>query len=455
MSIKVQKLSDLSANDRARIIGRAAAASDSVTIEQQVAAIIASVRKGGDAALLRYTAQFDGVELDSLAVSRAEVQASYAQVDDDLIAALKQAIRNITTFHEAQRANLDTPTVITQPGVAIWRLWRGFDRVGLYVPGGKAIYPSSVLMNGIPARVAGCREIVMCAPPAPNGSLPAPTLVAADLLGITSIFKVGGAQAIAAMAYGTESVPRVNKIYGAGNRYVTAAKMQVWGQVAIDMPAGPTEVMIIADASANPAWVAADLLAQAEHGEDSACLLLTDDTNLACAVATEVEAQLAELATGQRAGVSIARYGAILIVDELRQALDFANEYAPEHLELITEQNDALLPLVRNVGSVFLGPYSPEPTGDYASGSNHVLPTSGYASMFGPLEVSAFGRAIQVQEITAEGLANLRDAVERLATAEGLPGHRNAVSIRFNNAKKPQRGFNNAKSPQRGFGGEC
>lgn len=431
MTLKIQRLSELSAAERARIIGRAAGAADSVTIEQQVAAIIAAVRKGGDATLRRYTATFDGVELEQLAVSRSEIEAAYEQVDDDLLRALKQAILNITRFHEAQRANLDTPTVVTQPGVAIWRVWRGFDRVGLYVPGGKAIYPSSVLMNGIPAQVAGCREIILCAPPAPNGSLPAPTLVAADLLGISRIFKVGGAQAIAALAYGTESVPKVNKIYGAGNRYVTAAKMQVWGQVAIDMPAGPTEVMVIADETANPAWVAADLLAQAEHGEDSACLLLTTDAQLAAQVAAEVARQLPELATGSRASIALARYGAILLVDNLSEAIDFANEYAPEHLEMITECNDALLPLVRNVGSVFLGPYSPEPTGDYASGSNHVLPTSGYASMFGPLEVAAFGRAIQVQEISADGLAALRDSVERLASAEGLPGHRNAIAIRF------------------------
>lgn len=391
--------------------------------------IMEEVRLHGDEALRRLTQRLDRATLTDLAVTAEEFATAYRQIDDALLAALKRAIRNLETFHRSQL--VDEEMVTVDEGIRVGRVNRAIEKVGFYVPGGRHIYPSSVIMNGVPARIAGCRERIICAPPAPDGTIPAPTLVAADLVGIRRVFKVGGAQAVAAMAYGTESVPRVFKIFGAGSVYVTAAKMLAFGEVNIDMPAGPTEVFIVADGTANPRFVAADLLSQAEHGENSACVLITTSEPLAQAVGEEVERQLGYLATGKEAARAIGRYGVTLLAENIEQCVEFANAYAPEHLEVMTANNRAVLEKISNTGSIFLGPYSPEPVGDYASGSNHVLPTGGYARMFSSLSVDSFVRKVQVQELTEEGLARIRKEVGLLAEAEGFAAHKNAVEVRF------------------------
>jgi histidinol dehydrogenase len=325
--------------------------------------------------------------------------------------------------------------VETEPGVELWRVWRPIERVGLYVPGGKSPLPSSLLMTAIPAEIAGCPEIVICTPPGKDGKIHFSILTAAALLELPNLrmFKVGGAQAIAAMAYGTETIPKVYKIFGAGNSYVTAAKVLAFseGAVSIDMPAGPSEVLIIADASANPAYVAADFLSQAEHADDSSAILLTTSPKLALAVASEVRRQLPMLSTADRASNSLEQYGMIGIVESMEQAIEFANDYAPEHLEVCTENSDEVLPLLNNAGTVFIGNFTPEPSGDYVSGLNHVLPTGANTRMFGPLSVESFGKKMQVQRMTREGLERLRKSAEVMAAAEGLPAHGRAINIRF------------------------
>jgi histidinol dehydrogenase len=396
-----------------------------------VEGVMDAVAARGDAALREYTAQFDGAQLTDLRVSEAEFAAARAGADPAFLDALAQAARNITAFH-SKHIGREEP-VQPQEGVRLWRVWRPIERVGLYIPGGKAAYPSSVLMNVIPARIAGCREIVLCTPPNRQGQVSPAILIAADLLGVHNVFKLGGSQAIAAMAYGTESVPHVYKLFGAGNRWVTAAKLvaAARGQAAIDLPAGPTELLLIADETAPPAFLAADMIAQAEHAEDSASVLLTTSERVAVAVVAELQRQLAPLPTRSMVENSLERYGLIGVVDDLAQAVAFANEYAPEHLGLMTADNHAVLDGINNAGSVFLGPWSAQPAGDYAAGTNHVLPTGGFGAMYGPLSVESFGRKLQVQELTREGLAGLRTTVGTLATHEGLPGHRAAIETRF------------------------
>ncbi len=420
-------LKDLPPTDYQRLLRRSQ--QDMEAIAPNVRAVMNDVRTRGDAALKDYTLRFDRVQLDRLEVTPEELALARAQVPPILLDTLQHAARNITAFH--QRHIPQEAPVETEPGVTVWRVWRPIERVGLYIPGGKATYPSSVLMNALPARIAGCREIILCTPPRPDGSLSPALLAAAELAGVQRIFKLGGVQAIAAMAYGTESVPRVFKIFGAGNAYVAAAKMLAFGQVDIDMPAGPSEVLILADETANPRFVAADLLAQAEHAEDSACLLITTSRTLAEQVAAEIERQVESLPTRSNIRASLERYGALLLVDSLDEGIDFVNTYAPEHLEIITANDQRTLSGIQNAGSIFLGNWSPEPAGDYASGSNHTLPTGGYARMFSPLSVESFGRKVQVQQLTPTGLARLRQTVETLAQAEGLPAHQRTISIRF------------------------
>jgi len=423
-------LNQLTAEQRSRIMRRAE--SDTERVRGVVREILDRVRAEGDAALRDYTRRFDGVEVQDLRVSEAEVERAYASVSPAFLHGLRQAATNITTFHQAQ---LEGQHVVeTAPGIHIWRVRRAIERVGLYVPGGRKIYPSSVLMAGIPARLVGCKLRVMCAPPAPDGSLPAPTLVAAKEAGIEHIYKVGGAQAIGAMAYGTETIPAVYKVFGAGNLYVAVAKLLVRDAgVELDMPAGPSEVLIIADGTADPRFVAADLMSQAEHGEESAGVLLTTSPELAAQVAAEVERQLVGLATAPTIRKALDSYGAILVCTDVPEAIAFANEYAPEHLEIILagDGNHLALEQVTNAGAVFLGPYAPEPAGDYASGSNHVLPTGGAARLYSGLSVDSFSRMVEVQELTRDGLASIRASIDVLATTEGLPAHRNAVEVRF------------------------
>jgi histidinol dehydrogenase len=318
----------------------------------------------------------------------------------------------------------------------VWREWRPIEKVGLYIPGGQAIYPSSVLMSAIPAQISGSKEIVMCSPARGTGQIPAPTLVAADMIGLTQIFKLGGPLAVAAMTYGTETVPKVYKIFGAGGAAVTAAKMLALETISIDMPAGPSEVLIIADETANPAYVAADLLADGEHGDDSACVLVTTSQKIAEQTISEIEKELPQLATEARTRESLKKYGLIAVVDSLEEAVAFSNEYAPEHLEIMTKNPEEVVAGITNAGSVFLGNWTTKSAGDYATGANHVLPTGGMAKMYPPLGVDCYGKWMQVQKCTESGLSKIKKTIEILAETEELPAHKISTSIRFEKYEK-------------------
>jgi histidinol dehydrogenase len=426
------RLKDLEAETVQRIKQRAAGAFESVN--DRARTIMDEVKARGDAAIREYTAKLDGVNLESFEVTPTELEEALKRADPALLDAMRHVIANLTKFHNTH-VKLEEEHVQTAEGIELWRVWRPIERVGLYVPGGKAVYPSSLLMTAIPASLAGCPEIIICAPPNKEGSLPDPTLAAAALLKLPNlrIFKIGGAQAIAAMAYGTETVPKTYKIFGAGNSYVTAAKMLAFGRglANIDMPAGPSEVLIIADDSANPAFAAADFLSQAEHADDSASILLTTSPKFAEAMAKEVARQLPLLSTADRASNSLEQFGLIAVVDTLDEAIEFANDYAPEHLEICTENAEEVMARLNNAGTIFLGNFTPEPSGDYVSGLNHVLPTGANTKMFGPLSVESFGKKMQVQRMTREGLAAIRQSAEIMAATEGLPAHGRAINIRF------------------------
>jgi len=400
-------------------------------VESAVLNIIRDVREKKDRALFSLTKKFDGASLKKLEVSKEEIAMAYSVVDKNVITAIKSAKTNIEKFHKGNVVKKE-PAVSTAKGVSIWREFRPIEKVGLYIPGGKAAYPSTVLMLAIPAKIAGCKEIILCVPPNKNGEVPTPVLIAADICGVSKIFKVGGAQAIAAMAYGTESVPKVSKIFGPGNSYVTTAKMMVYGEVAIDMPAGPSEILIMADESANPNWIAADLLSQLEHGNDSQAIFITLSLTLAKQVKQKVFEQAIMLNRKEIIEKSLLN-SFIIIANGQNQACDLINEYAPEHLEIATKNANKILKKINNAGSVFLGNYSSEPLGDYATGSNHTLPTSSYAKMFSALSVESFGKKMQIQNVSKTGIKNLKKTAETLATAEGLDAHKNAISIRFNN----------------------
>lgn len=399
-------------------------------VEGVVREIINNVRKNGDRTLFALAKKFDGVVLETLEVSKKEIAEAYAKEDKKVIKALKIAKANIEKFHKNNVRGKETPITITK-GVQVWREFRPIEKVGLYVPGGKAAYPSTVLMLAIPAQIAGCKEIILCVPPDKQGQVPSAVLVAADICGITKIFKVGGAQAIAAMAYGTKTIPKVFKIFGPGNQYVTTAKLLVYGEVNIDMPAGPSEILVFADETANAPWVAADLLSQLEHGQDSQAVLVTFSQSFAKLVQGEIIKQAKQLPRFAIIKQSL-KNSFIIAVKNQDQACELINQYAPEHLEIVCKNSESILPKINNAGSVFLGPYSSEPLGDYATGSNHTLPTSGYAKMFSPLSVESFGKKMQIQKVSKQGIKNLKGTVEILAAREGLDGHKNAVSIRFN-----------------------
>ena len=402
----------------------------------EVAKIIAQVRAKGDAGLFALTRRFDGAELQSLQVPVEAIDAAERTLDSALRSAMRNALARIEAFHEASQPA--ACAVETAPGVLCERILRPLDRVGLYIPAGTAPLPSTVLMLGAPARIAGCPEVILCTPPRPDGSADPTVLAAARMCGIAQVFAVGGAQAIAAMAFGTQSVPRCDKLFGPGNAWVTEAKRQVAAMpdgTAIDMPAGPSEVLVIADATAHPDSVAADLLAQAEHGPDSQVLLITDDAALASAVRTAAESQLRALPRRAIAEQSLVS-SRIVLVDDLATAVELSNRYAPEHLILQVASPRAWLSKVRAAGSVFLGPWSPESVGDYCSGTNHVLPTDGWARAFSGISVASFQRAITVQELTREGLAAIgRDAIV-MAEAEGLHAHAQAVRVRLDLQRK-------------------
>lgn len=399
-----------------------------------VQGIIDRVKAGGDEAVLQYEMQFDKVSLSALAVSSEEFDEAENLIDEELKAAIRLAAGNISAFHAAQR--FVGKKVETQPGVTCWQKAIPIEKVGLYIPGGTAPLFSTVLMLAVPACIAGCREIVLCTPPGKDEKVHPAVLFAARVAGVQRVFKAGGVQAIAAMAYGTESIPKVYKIFGPGNQYVTAAKQLVsLRDVAIDMPAGPSEVEVLADATANPVFVAADLLSQAEHGGDSQAVLITTSKELQQAVKDEVERQLGLLPRKEIAARSLAN-SKLIVVKDMEEAVEMTNAYAPEHLIVETENYMAVAEQIVNAGSVFLGALTPESAGDYASGTNHTLPTNGYAKAYSGVSLDSFIRKMTFQEIKPEGLCKIGPAIEVMAANESLDGHKNAVSVRLDAVRR-------------------
>ena len=402
-------------------------------LHDTVAAIIADVRSRGDEALREMAARFDGVQLGSLKVTADDIAEAVDAVPHELKNAIAVAAKNISRFHKAQR--MEEIVVETVPGVTCRQKAVPITRVGLYIPGGNSPLFSTVLMLAIPARLAGCRKIVLCTPPGKDGKVHPAILYAASISGVTEIYKVGGAQAIAAMAFGTESVPRVSKIFGPGNRFVMEAKQQVsLGAAAIDMPAGPSEVMIIADGAADARFVASDFLSQAEHGPDSQSILLTTDAAFAAKLPVVIEELLATLPRQEMMHKSLAHSRVILLHND-DEVMAFANEYAPEHLIINRTDAEAIAARVENAGSVFIGGYSPESAGDYASGTNHTLPTSGYSKAYSGVNIDSFTKKITFQHLTPEGLASIGPAIEILAENEDLMAHRLAVTVRLESLK--------------------
>ena len=399
-------------------------------VEKLVQPIIDNVRTSGDEALRFYAKKYDGVELKKLLVTRAEIRSAIKKVPQDLKTAIKTAKRNIEKFHAAQLQK--SSVVETMPGVRCWRKSVPIEKVGLYIPGGTAPLFSTVLMLAVPASLAGCPEVILCSPTNEKGAIHPAILFTADLCGITKLFKVGGAQAIAAMAFGTQSVPKVFKLFGPGNQYVTMAKQLVNKEgIAIDMPAGPSEVLVIADTFADPSFIAADLLSQAEHGVDSQVILLTDNEMILGKVGMEIEKQLQNLPRREMVERSL-QNSKMILMSSMDACIDLSNLYAPEHLILQTENARQLAEKVINAGSVFIGPYSCESAGDYASGTNHTLPTNGFATSYSGVSVDSFIKKITYQAITKKGLKNIGKTIEIMAEHEQLLAHKKAVSIRLN-----------------------
>lgn len=401
---------------------------DNSAVVNSVQSIIAAVQKDGDAALQHYALRFDGINLESTQVSEEELTNAANLLTDELKDAITVAAANIERFHAAQQDTVKTVT--TMPGITCWRKSVPIEKIGLYIPGGSAPLFSTVLMLGIPARLAGCKEVILCTPPAKDGAVHPAILYAAQHCGIRQVYKVGGAQAIAAMSYGTASIPAVYKIFGPGNQYVTVAKQLLQQEVAIDMPAGPSEVLVIADAAANPVFVAADLLSQAEHGPDSQVILVATDEAIAATISDEVKKQTALLPRKDIVEKALAQSRLVLVKD-LETALAFSNRYAPEHLILACDDAAAWTDKVTSAGSVFIGHYSPESAGDYASGTNHTLPTNGYARMYSGVSLDSFVKKISFQQLSKEGLQHIGSTVMTMATAEGLLAHSRAVEVRL------------------------
>lgn len=428
--MKIITLKNVSPQSYQRLLIRSSGLNESIL--PKVTKTMKLVEQRGDEFLYeKYKKRFGKKIYTSLQVSQEEIKFAYTETSKQTIQALEQMKKNIFAVQKAQLPTKIDTVVNSEKGIRVWREWRSIQKVGLYIPGGKATYPSSVLMTGIPALISGCEEIIICSPPKENGGIPSATLVAADMIGIKKIFKVGGIEAIAAMTYGTETISNVYKIFGAGNSYVTAAKSIAQKTIDIDMPAGPSEVFIIADASANPRFIAADLLADGEHGEDSACVLVTTSQSIAIETNKQVEIQLAKLSTKARTQKALENYGLIICVDSIEEAIQFSNDYAPEHLELMTKNADQLVKKITNAGSVFVGDWTSKSSGDYATGANHVLPTGGMAKMYSPLGVDAFGKWMQVQKCTKEGLSTIKETIETIAQIEQLPAHKESTSIRF------------------------
>ncbi len=418
------------------VLGGAAKASirkvfgSEMSANEVVEKIVNDVRRKGDEAVFRYTKDIDGVALDpdTIEVTADEFVQALQKVDGKVLAAIRQAIANVKSFHTEQMPK--SWLTYREHGAMLGQSCIPLERVGVYVPGGTAAYPSSVIMNVIPAVVAGVKEIIMVVPPAKDGSVNPYVLTAAKEAGVTRIFKVGGAQAVAALAFGTELIPKVDKITGPGNIFVTLAKKAVYGHCGIDMLAGPSEILIVADKTADPSYIAADMLSQAEHDVLASSILITDSKSLADQVVIEVEKQLAQLPRKEIAQAALERNGLLLIVEDIMQAMELANVSAPEHLEILTEQPFAMLPYVRNAGAVFLGPYSPEPLGDYMAGPNHILPTGGTARFYSVLNVETFMKKTSIIAYTQKALAAVSSHVIALAEAEGLVAHANAIKVR-------------------------
>ena len=402
---------------------------EQASVAPAVEAIIADVRKNRDSALFAYTEKFDGAKLSSLRVSEKEIEAAVESVDPQLLEVMSEAAQNIADYHEKQIRH--DYSMMEKDGVVLGQRVLPLERVGVYVPGGTAAYPSTVLMDTVPARLAGVKEIIMVTPPGKDGRISPNILAAAYIAGVSRIYKVGGAQAIAALAYGTESIPAVDKIVGPGNAYVAEAKKQVFGQVGIDMVAGPSEVLIIADGKSDPRFVAADLLSQAEHDRMASAVLITDSRELAEQVRDEIEAQLKTLEREEIARASIDNNGKIIVTENLRKAAEVSNRIAPEHLELCMDDPFAFLSLITNAGSVFLGRWNPEPVGDYFAGPNHTLPTMGTARFYSPLGVDDFVKKMQFSYFTKDALARDAMKISMFARSEGLTAHARAVEIRF------------------------
>jgi len=430
MAIRILSWSSLSVDERRQALRRPVQ-QDEAAIHERVREIVSDVRARGDLALLEFTRRFDGVALSSIEVSTAEFAAAEAALDTEQRQAIDRAIANVRRFHEAQ---LGAPLrVETTPGVVCERQFRPIDAVGLYVPAGVAPLPSAAIMLAVPARIAGCPTRIICTPPRRDGTADPAVLTIANLCGVRRVFKLGGAQAIAAMAYGTQTVPKVDKVFGPGNSWVTAAKLQVANDpegAALDLPAGPSEVLVIADATARADFVAADLLAQAEHSADAQVVFVTTSSALAEATATQLETQMQRLGRADTLRKSI-EHARLFVVDTIVTAIEVSNAYAPEHLILQVANARDWLPKVRNAGSVFLGAWTPETMGDYCSGTNHVLPTYGFARAYSGLSLHDFVKRMTVQELTSDGLRDLGPTAITLATLEGLDAHANAVRIRL------------------------
>lgn len=401
---------------------------DTTTLQNTVSAVLNEVKQFGDVAVKKYTQQFDGVVIENFIVSEEDVRNAEDLLNNDLKQAIRQAADNIIKFHQSQIK--EEPIVETMKGISCWRRSVGIEKVGIYIPGGTAPLFSTVLMLAIPAKLAGCKEIVLCTPPNKEGNINNAILYAAQITGVTAVYAVGGVQAIGAMAYGTQTIPQVYKIFGPGNQYVTCAKQLVQQQgVAIDMPAGPSEVCVLADETADASFVAADLLSQAEHGADSEVLLVTTNKELLDSVNEELKKQLVLLSRKEMATKALANSKAILL-SNINDAIDLVNQYAAEHLIIACKNANEIATQIINAGSVFLGNYSPESVGDYASGTNHTLPTNGFAKAYSGVSVDSFVKKITFQQLTQEGLLNIANTVELMADAEGLEAHKNAVKVR-------------------------
>lgn len=431
MPIQVYNYQTMSALDKSRIFKRSSVDYD--LIKREIAPVIKQVKDNSDQAIFDINQQFS-CPVTNIQVTKDEFDTAKSAVSSEFKRALQQAIRNIKTVSQAQRQQLRSQqdTVEVQIGITVWRAWKPIDKIGIYVPGSSICYPSTLLMTAIPAQIAGCQNIIICTPPNSQGQIAAEILYATRKLGLDKVYKVGGPAAIAAMAYGTETIPAVSKIVGPGNQYTTAAKLLVYPTVDIDMPAGPSENLIIADDTANPSFVAADLMADCEHGPDSAGVLVTDSFDLAQKVRSEMKRLLPQLDTQSTIRKSLEKYGAIIITKNLSQAITLANEYAPEHMQIMTATGDEIAEKITNAGSIFIGKYTAKSSGDYATGATHVLPTGQGAKVFSPLSVDTFGRLIQYQKVSKPGLNALAQTITTFADVENLPAHKLSCQIRFN-----------------------